>query len=381
MVELSRSVLTLIWGSFRASWRRRGTLHSTSNIVMNRVTTIGAGNATIETDAGTTLAQQGNIAGAGALTKTGDGALVLTGTGTYTGGTAIASGLLQLGDGGTSGSIVGDVANNGTLAFNRSDALVFDGVISGTGNVRQIGTGITVLNKQSAYTGMTSVEAGTLAAGGVNYFSSNSDFAVAQAGTLALNDFNQSLKSLNNSGIVDLGPEAGTTLTVTSDYIGNGGTVQIGTVLGNDSSVTDRLVVNGNTSGTGILAVRNVGGSGAQTNEGIKIVDIGGASNATFTLLGDYEFQDAPAVVGGAYAYQLYKMARPIRTMVTGICVRPSRTPSMAAEQMVAVMAARKCPLPAGCSWLRGLSAASAGAERLADVATACRQSLLEQCR
>ncbi|ASV83763.1 outer membrane autotransporter barrel domain protein [Ochrobactrum quorumnocens] len=284
-----------------------GTLHSTSNISMNRTTTIGAGNATIQTDAGTTLTQQGNIAGAGAITKTGDGALVLTGAGTYTGGTTIASGLLQLGDGGTSGSIVGDVTNNGTLAFNRTGTLVFDGVISGAGDVRHIGTGVTVLNKQSAYTGATSVEAGTLAAGGTNYFSSNSNFTVAQTGTLALNDFNQSLKSLSNSGIVDLGPNAGTTLTVTGNYTGNDGTVLIGTVLGNDSSVTDRLVVNGDANGTGLLAVKNMAGSGAQTSEGIKIVDINGASNATFTLLGDYQFQGAPAVVGGAYAYQLYK--------------------------------------------------------------------------
>lgn len=284
-----------------------GALHSTSNISMNRATTVGVGNATIETDAGTVLTQKGGIAGTGSLAKTGDGALVLTGAGTYTGGTTIDSGLLQLGDGGTSGSIVGDVSNSGTLAFNRSDTLVFDGVISGAGNVRQIGTGVTVLNKQSAYTGTTSVETGTLAAGGANYFSSNSDFTVAEQGTLALNDFNQSLSSLSNAGIVDLGANAGTTLTVTGNYIGNNGTVLIGTALGNDNSVTDRLVVNGNTSGTGILSVKNVGGSGAQTNEGIKIVDVTGASNATFTLLGDYQFQDAPAVVGGAYAYQLYK--------------------------------------------------------------------------
>ncbi len=284
-----------------------GTLHSTADISMNRSTTIGAGNATIETDTGTTLTQQGSITGTGSLIKTGEGALVLTGTGAYSGGTTIASGLLQLGDGGTSGSIVGDIANNGTLAFNKSDALSFDSAISGAGNVRQIGTGVTVLNKQSTYTGTTSVEAGTLAAGATNTFSSNSDFEVAQTGTLALNDFNQSLKTLNNSGIVDLGPNPGTTLTVTGNYTANGGTVLIGTVLGNDSSITDRLLIGGNTSGSGVLSVKNVGGSGAQTVEGIKIVDITGASNATFTLLGDYQFQGAPAVVGGAYAYQLYK--------------------------------------------------------------------------
>ena len=41
--------------------------------------------------------------------------------------------------------------------------------------------------------------------------------------------------------------------------------------------------------------------------EGIKIVDVGGTSDGTFSLLGDYVFQGEQAVVGGAYAYRLYK--------------------------------------------------------------------------
>ena len=41
--------------------------------------------------------------------------------------------------------------------------------------------------------------------------------------------------------------------------------------------------------------------------EGIKIVDVAGASGGNFTLLGDYVFHGDQAVVGGAYAYRLYK--------------------------------------------------------------------------
>jgi autotransporter-associated beta strand protein len=64
------------------------------------------------------------------LTKSGTGVLTLTGANTYTGGTTISAGTLQLGNGGTTGSIAGNVIDNGVLAFNRSDAISFGGVIS-----------------------------------------------------------------------------------------------------------------------------------------------------------------------------------------------------------------------------------------------------------
>jgi len=78
----------------------------------------GAGTITASTalnfSAGGTV--ETKLAGAAALTKTGSGTLILSANNTYSGGTTISAGTLQIGNGGTSGSIVGDITNNGTLA-------------------------------------------------------------------------------------------------------------------------------------------------------------------------------------------------------------------------------------------------------------------------
>ena len=75
----------------------------------------------------------GVISGSGTVTQAGTGTTILTGTNTYTGGTLISGGTLQLGNGGASGSIVGNIVDNGALVFDRSGALSIAGVISGSG--------------------------------------------------------------------------------------------------------------------------------------------------------------------------------------------------------------------------------------------------------
>ncbi|KFC64784.1 putative Outer membrane autotransporter barrel domain protein [Bosea sp. LC85] len=103
-----------------------------------------------------------NLIGSAQLVKSDLGTLALTGTNTYTGGTLISAGRLLLGNGGTSGSIVGDVVNNGNLLFYRSDPVTFGGAISGTGIVTHSGTGSTTLTGVNTYTGGTDLAAGTL---------------------------------------------------------------------------------------------------------------------------------------------------------------------------------------------------------------------------
>ncbi|TPI12452.1 autotransporter outer membrane beta-barrel domain-containing protein [Mesorhizobium sp. B4-1-3] len=208
---------------------------------------------------------------------------------TLTGGPAI----INVGDG-TSGSA-------GYKATIASDLV-------GNSGLTKVDYGTLILAGNSSYIGATTVQDGTLAAGKAGAFNATSAFTVASGGTLDLAGFDQTVASLNNSGAVRLGAAVpGTVLTLSGDYVGNGGKVLINAALDGDASATDRLVVHGNTSGTGILAVTNVGGAGAQTSEGIKIVDIDGSSAGTFTLAGDYVFEGDQAVVGGAYAYRLYK--------------------------------------------------------------------------
>ena len=66
-------------------------------------------------------------------------------------------------------------------------------------------------------------------------------------------------------------------------------------------------MVTGSTAGTTEVVVINQGGLGAATVEGIKIVDVGGASNGVFTLNGDYVFEGDQAVIAGAYGYRLFQ--------------------------------------------------------------------------
>lgn len=112
-----------------------------------------------------TTVNSANLSGSYGLTKDGAGKLILTGTDTYGGGTRINAGTLQIGNGGTKGSIVGDVLDDGALVFDHSDTVTFAGKISGTGSLEQAGTGVLILTADSTYTGGTTIGAGSLQLG------------------------------------------------------------------------------------------------------------------------------------------------------------------------------------------------------------------------
>jgi autotransporter-associated beta strand protein len=156
-----------------------------------------ADNGLVTNIASGTNTLSGVISGAGVFIQNGTGLSILTGANTYTGGTTVLQGTLQIGDGGTSGSIVGDVTDNGHLAFNRSDAVLFTGSVSGSGSLSQIGSRTLTLSGNNSYSGTTTINAGTLQAGSTTGFSPNSAFTVNSV--LYLNGFNNSITSLSGN--------------------------------------------------------------------------------------------------------------------------------------------------------------------------------------
>ena len=236
------------------------------------------------------------LAGAGSLTKIGAGTLALTGDNTYSGGTTISAGTLQLGNGGTTGSVAGNILNNAILAFNRSNALTFGGVISGTGAVQQNGAGTTVLTANNTYTGGTTINAGTLQFGNGG-----------TAGSIVGNVLNNGALAFNRSDAVTFGGvisgtgalqqngAGSTNLTATNIYTG-ATTVNAGTLLVNGSIATSSgVTVNsgGTLGGTGALPQTTINGGTLSPGNSIGTISIGGS--LSFVGAGNYIVEVAPA--------------------------------------------------------------------------------------
>lgn len=143
-------------------------------------------------------------------------------------------------------------------------------------------------------TGTLSVDStSTLFAGGTN------------AGVLAFAA--GQLVNVTNAGRIDLtngAASAADTFTIAGNYVGNGGTLFLQTQLGGDGSPSDKLAISGGTaSGTTGLAIINLGGAGAATQQdGIMVVQ---ALNGATTASGAFALDGA--VAAGAFEYFLFK--------------------------------------------------------------------------
>ncbi len=209
------------------------------------------------------------LAGTSGLDKQDLGTLVLTGANTYTGGTTVSAGTLQIGDGVTNGSIVGDVVNNSNLVFNPAAAQTYAGAISGTGSLFKQGSGTLTLTGANTYTGGTSITGGRLIVSGGRSLSDHDGLIIGSAGTLELLDADETVGWLSGAGAVHLN---GNGLTVAS-----GGTTFSGSISGSGSLTktgTGTLTLSGNntysgetTVAAGVLRIENVNFLSSTTGE------------------------------------------------------------------------------------------------------------------
>ncbi len=176
------------WDTTTANWKTNGVATTyqqgypvvrfddtlTGTNFASLTTTLTPGSLTVDNSATDyTFGGAGKISGSTGLTKTGSRKLTLIQSGgdDYTGDTKINNGTLQVGNGGTSGTLSSakvSVDAPATLVFNRSDNLTVASVISGLGTVTQTGASIAALSgSNSTFAGQFIVANGTLQPGNI----------------------------------------------------------------------------------------------------------------------------------------------------------------------------------------------------------------------
>jgi autotransporter-associated beta strand protein len=135
-----------------------------ANIASLDTTVRGAAASLVQLNTGTydvTFGVGNTITGSGGIEKLGAGILTLTGANSYTGGTTVSAGTLA----GDTDSLQGPITNNAAVLFDQSTNGTYAGDMSGSGSLSKTGAGTLTLTGTNSYTGMTTVESGTLALG------------------------------------------------------------------------------------------------------------------------------------------------------------------------------------------------------------------------
>ncbi|MEI6654839.1 MAG: autotransporter-associated beta strand repeat-containing protein [Verrucomicrobiota bacterium] len=189
---------------------------------------LGGGGGTL------TLSGTNALTGANAASVTGN--VVLTGANDVSGITTLnASSTLTLGTGyaGQTGSVGGNIANNGTsLTFNNFDNLTYNGAISGAGALNKLGVGTLTLGGTNTLTGAITVTGGgTLVLSGNNSGSTSavqigaaSNFTTQETLTVTggLNSLPTGILTLSAATLLNLRSDSATDYSARTWQLGNG---------------------------------------------------------------------------------------------------------------------------------------------------------------
>ncbi len=224
-------------------WQLAGTAALSTDAAGSEVRVLGGNTAAIATE----------IHGGGSLSKTEGGTLVLSGANGYAGGTIVSGGVLSVSrDANLGQAATGVTLNGGTLrvsdpgyALTSRDLTVgagngaldlagdfhLNGHLAGNGVLSKLGSGTLFLEQSgSAFTGNLALQAGTISAQAANALGAPA-ITLARGTTLALNNHDQTIKSIAGAGDVALGAA---TLRTGSD---NTSTTLAGAITGRGSLI------------------------------------------------------------------------------------------------------------------------------------------------
>ncbi|GAR84567.1 outer membrane protein IcsA autotransporter precursor [Salmonella enterica] len=255
-----------------------GTLISDGTLVASNVEALGSGDVTndavLELNTGGTF--DNVISGSGKVEKSGDDALTLSGSNTYTGGTLISGGTLVATNVEALGT--GNVTNNATLALNTGGDFINN--IGGTGRVEKSGDQTLTLSGSNTYTGGTLISSGTLVATSVDALGTGN---VTNNATLALNTGGDFINNIGGTGRVEKSGDDALTLSGSNTYTG-GTLISGGTLVANDvnalgtGDVTDNAALMLNTGGD---FINNIGGTGRVEKSGDDTLTLSGSNTYT----------------------------------------------------------------------------------------------------
>lgn len=233
---------------------------------INLTTTVQPASLLVNAAQNYTFSGIGQISGATTLVKTNTGTLIIRTANTYSGGTTIGQGTLQLGNGVIAGSLGTNlVQDNGSLVLDQPGSRSFANLVSGTGSLTQAGAGTLTLTASNTYTGGTTISAGTLQLNSGAWLGSGS---ISDDGTLIFNQSGNATVSAIISGSGALTQSGSGTVTLTGNNTYGGGTIiNSGTLLVNNSS---------GSVGAGTVTVNGGQLGGGGTINGAVVINSGG---------------------------------------------------------------------------------------------------------